>query len=107
MHNPLAPRIIRRNPPHSVLLKEEAFVSIHLACVIPDTDEALPEYVYHMLCNVDARELTPDQAYPSLRLKDLANISIPLPSMEAQMAIVEEIEGYQRVLNGARAVVEG
>ena len=92
---------------HRVLLKEEAFVSSHLACVIPDTDEALPEYVYHMLCNVDARELTPDQAYPSLRLKDLADLSIPLPSMEAQMAIVEEIEGYQRVLDGARAVVEG
>ena len=39
--------------------------------------------------------------------KDIANLSIPLPSMDAQMAIVEEIEGYQRVLDGARAVVEG
>ena len=87
---------------HRVLLKEEAFVSSHLACIIPDSNEALPEYVYYMLCNVDAREFTPDQAYPSLRLKDIAEIRIPLPSLEAQAALVGEIEGYQQDIDDHR-----
>ena len=38
--------------------------------------------------------------------KAVANIQIPLPSLEAQKEIVAEIEGYQRVIHGARAVVE-
>ena len=38
--------------------------------------------------------------------KQLAEIQIPLPPLELQREIVAEIEGYQRVIDGARAVVE-
>jgi len=38
--------------------------------------------------------------------KQLAEIQIPLPPLEVQTEIVAEIEGYQRVLDGAQAVVE-
>ena len=38
--------------------------------------------------------------------KQLAEIQIPLPPLEVQREIVAEIEGYQRVIDGARAVVE-
>jgi type I restriction enzyme M protein len=33
-------------------------------------------------------------------------IKIPLPPLEEQQAIVEEIEGYQKIIDGARQVVE-
>ena len=36
----------------------------------------------------------------------LENVRIPLPPLEVQREIVAEIEGYQRVIDGARAVVE-
>jgi type I restriction enzyme M protein len=36
----------------------------------------------------------------------VAEINVPLPPMDVQQAIVAEIEGYQRVIDGARAVVE-
>ena len=36
----------------------------------------------------------------------LSEIQIPLPPLEVQQEIVAEIEGYQRVIDGARAVVE-
>ena len=36
----------------------------------------------------------------------VADIQIPLPPLEVQREIVAEIEGYQRVIEGARAVVE-
>ena len=38
--------------------------------------------------------------------KQLAEILIPLPPLETQREIVAEIEGYQKVIDGARAVVE-
>ena len=36
----------------------------------------------------------------------VASIEIPLPPLSVQQEIVAEIEGYQRVIDGARAVVE-
>ena len=36
----------------------------------------------------------------------LSKYKIPLPPLEVQREIVSEIEGYQRVIDGARAVVE-
>ena len=91
---------------HRVMLAEPAYVSSHLACITPRQEEALPEYVYHMLCRVDARDLVPDQAYPSLRLDALGDLEIPLPPLEVQREIVAEVEGYQRVIDGARAVLD-
>ena len=37
---------------------------------------------------------------------DLREIQIPLPPLEVQKEIVAEIEGYQKVINGARAVLD-
>ena len=91
---------------HRVLIREASYVSSHLACIICDEQKILPQYVYRLLCQADARAITPDQAYPSLRLKEIGNIEIPLPSLDVQREIVTEIEGYQKVIDGARAVVE-
>lgn len=91
---------------HRVLMGAPAYVSSHLACIIPDEYKALPKFVYHLLCHVDARDITPDQAYPSLRLSEIGAIEIPLPPLEMQKEIVAEIEGYQKVINGARAVLD-
>lgn len=91
---------------HRVVLGESAYVSSHLAAIICDTEKAIPEYVYRLLVEVDARNLTPDQAYPSLKLSDISKISIPLPPLEVQKEIVAEIEGYQKIIDGARQVVE-
>ncbi|MFH1044607.1 MAG: restriction endonuclease subunit S [Pseudomonadota bacterium] len=44
--------------------------------------------------------------YPSLRLTEIGAIHIPLPPLEVQKEIVAEIEGYQKVINGARAVLD-
>ena len=38
--------------------------------------------------------------------KQIAGIEIPLPPLEVQKEIVAEIEGYQKVINGARAVLD-
>ena len=38
--------------------------------------------------------------------KDILKIQIPLPPLEVQKQIVEEIEGYQKIIDGARQVVD-
>ena len=45
-------------------------------------------------------------SYPSINQSDVASLMIPLPPLEAQREIVAEIEGYQKVIDGARAVIE-
>ncbi len=42
----------------------------------------------------------------SLRVADLKLIQIPLPPLSIQEEIVAEIEGYQKIIDGARMVVE-
>jgi len=91
---------------HRVVMAAPAYVSSHLACIICDESKALSKFVYQLLRRVDAREITPDQAYPSLRLGAIGAIEIPLPPLELQKEIVAEIEGYQKVINGAGSVLD-
>ena len=44
--------------------------------------------------------------HPTTLRDFIGNIEFPLPPMEVQREIVSEIEGYQKVIDGARAVVE-
>ena len=44
--------------------------------------------------------------FPNINAKEIAELQIPLPPLEVQKEIVAEIEGYQKVIQGARAVLE-
>ena len=41
-----------------------------------------------------------------LSAKQYSAFAFPLPPLEVQREVVAEIEGYQRVIDGARAVVD-
>ena len=43
---------------------------------------------------------------PRIGWQSFEDLEIPLPPLEVQQKIVSEIEGYQRIIDGARAVVE-
>ena len=45
-------------------------------------------------------------AQPQITRTNLKNFQIPLPPLEKQQEIVDEIEQYQKVIDGARQVVE-
>jgi type I restriction enzyme S subunit len=45
-------------------------------------------------------------AQPQITRKSLNAFVIPLPPLDVQQEIVDEIEGYQKVIDGARQVVE-
>ena len=69
---------------------------------ILQTDESLdPRYLFYTL---QARPLK-SEGYRR-HFSKLKELRIPLPPLEVQKEIVAEIEGYQKVIDGARAVVD-
>ena len=71
-------------------------------------DELDVRFLYH---TIDARRaqiaaLMRGAANVSMKPEDLAQFEIPLPPLEVQREIVAEVEGYQKVIDGARAVVD-
>jgi type I restriction enzyme M protein len=91
---------------HRVIMGYDGFVSSHLATIWAKSDKIENKFLYYLLIKVDSHDLTPDQNYPSLRLSEIANIKIPLPPLEVQKQIVQEVEGYKRIIDGARQVVK-
>jgi len=69
---------------------------------------AISEFIFWTLRSMysDIRALTGDTERSGLNIPILKSIQIPLPPLEVQKEIVAEIEGYQKVINGARAVLD-
>jgi type I restriction enzyme M protein len=87
--------------------KIDAAVNEHVY-IIRAKSNALPIYLYQTLRSKSFQSNL--QPYikgiiggVSLEIKE---IKIPLPPLEVQQEIVDEIEGYQKVIDGARQVVE-
>ena len=64
-------------------------------------------YLYHLLKTLDLPSLREGAGIPGLNRNDVyEKYKLPLPPLEVQREIVAEIEGYQRVIDGARAVID-
>lgn len=90
-------------------LPDHVVVSTGFAVLRPHSS-LLPSYLYTVICqDVVVRQMVNMMgkgAYPSINTSDVNRIQIPLPPLEVQREIVEEIEGYQRIIDGARQVVD-
>ena len=72
-----------------------------------DPDRVDLQYLYHLLKTLDLPSLQEGAGVPGLNRNDVySKYRLPLPPLEVQKEIVAEIEGYQKVIDGARAVVE-
>ena len=79
--------------------------------VIRPNKEILDTYLLHVLRTEFATDFFRRNAntttnISNLNISALAKFEIPLPPLEVQRELVSEIESYQRVLDGARAVVD-
>ena len=64
-------------------------------------------YLYSILCSLDLPSLRGGAGIPGLnRTEVYEKHQLPLPPLEVQREIVAEIEGYQKVIDGARTVLE-
>ena len=88
------------------LISLGAFMSL-----IRPSDRIMSTYLLHCLRSASALDFFYKNAntttnISNLNLSILATFQIPLSPLDVQREIVAEIEGYQRVIDGARAVVE-
>lgn len=63
-------------------------------------------YLFYFLKNIDLSSVISGAAQPQITRQSLAPYQIPLPPIDVQKEIVAEIEGYQKIIDGARQVVE-
>jgi len=76
--------------------------------VIEDSTRAVPEYVAlaltRLVPTMDA--WATGGTFKEISKSKFCELQIPLPPLEVQKEIVAEIEGYQKVIDGARAVLD-
>ncbi len=85
--------------------------SNHMTRIRVNPDLCVPRYLALVLHSAWHRGQFRDRAtrwvgQAGINTKSLADFEIPLPPLEVQREIVAEIEGYQKVIDGARMVVE-
>ena len=85
-----------------------ALANLLVALQPNDESELDAKFLYHALDlkRADIAALMRGAANVSMKPEDLAQFEIPLPPLEVQKEIVAEIEGYQKVIDGARAVLD-
>ena len=72
-----------------------------------NTQESNIIYLYWLLKSLNLPDLRGGAGIPGLNRTDVYQAHrLPLPPLEVQKEIVAEIEGYQKVINGARAVLD-
>lgn len=89
------------------ILRLEAATNQAVCGITPD-ERLRPDFLYLILkCNKSALiRLAGGGAQPNISQKIIREFQIPLPPLDVQKEIVAEIEGYQKVINGARAVLD-
>lgn len=65
-------------------------------------EKANTKFIFHIIQNIDFK---PTQ-HKRFWISQYSQIKIPLPPLNIQKAIVDEIEGFQKIIDGARQVVD-
>ncbi|MBN2033897.1 MAG: restriction endonuclease subunit S, partial [Deltaproteobacteria bacterium] len=76
--------------------------------IIEDLARAVPEYVALALTKLvpTMQAWATGGTFAEISKTKFCELQIPLPPLEVQKEIVAEIEGYQKVINGAHAVID-
>jgi len=82
------------------------WVNNHAHVLRPIPDKLLHRYLVEVLNEMDLSSYITGVTVPKLNQAKLRSIQIPLPPLEIQKEIVSEIEGWQKIIDGARQVVE-
>ncbi len=91
-------------------LDEQGAVSPMYVVFQIDTKKIDPQYLFSLLKSEVFNELVKKYAQGAvrqqLRFKDLINIEIPMPPLEAQKEVVAVIDGYQKIIDASRTIIE-
>jgi len=87
------------------ILTCEATFDNNVMGIVP-SNRLLPDYLFAVLQTIDLSIWASESQPPSMRKTVVEAHEIPLPPLEVQKEIAAEIEGYQKVIDGARAVLD-
>ena len=89
------------------LLKFEASTNQAVCGILPD-ENFNPYYLYLILKSMkdEMIRLSGGGAQPNISQTIIKKFKIPLPPLSVQEEIVEEVDGYQKIIDGARQVVD-
>jgi len=87
---------------------DEPIFASDCSTIKPIDQRLLTKFLFHLLQTKqnDIYALQVGMGQPHVYPKDLAKLKIPLPPLEVQKEIVAEIQGCQKVIDGARAVLD-
>jgi type I restriction enzyme M protein len=85
----------------------KTWVNNHAHVLRPNRSRILDTFLIAILNRLDLMPYVTGVTVPKLNQANLREIPIPLPPLEEQRRIVAEIEGYQKVLDGARQILAG
>jgi type I restriction enzyme S subunit len=77
---------------HRVMMNVDGYVSSHLATIKSKAEYLNDKFLLYYLITIDAKHLMQDISYPSLKISDIKQIPIPLPSLSEQKKIVEVLD---------------
>ena len=77
-----------------------------MVCSPKETSKISKDFLFYCLDNSDLSSVITGSAQPQITRSSIEKFSIPLPPIEVQQQIVDELEGYQKIIDGCRQVVE-
>lgn len=89
------------------ILKFQASTNQAVCGILPN-EKAIPEYLYLIIKSQKEYliSLSGGGAQPNISQKIIRDLKIPLPPLSVQEEIVAEIESYQKIIDGAKMVVD-
>ncbi len=89
------------------LLKVKSSTNQAVCAVLP-SDNFIPEFLYYLLRTKRdfLVSLSTGGAQPNISQSILKNLQIPMPPLSVQKEIVEEIENCQKIIDGAKQIVD-
>ncbi len=95
------------NEPSAFSISGKTWVNNHAHVLRPDRTRILDTFLIAILNRLDLMKFVTGVTVPKLNQANLREIPIPLPPLEEQRRIVAEIEGYEKVLDGAHQILAG
>jgi type I restriction enzyme M protein len=78
-----------------------------LAAIKPKAESLIDLYAFYILHSIESKITgSVGAAFSSITRGEIEQIQIPLPPLSVQQEIVAEIEGYQKVIEAAKATIE-
>jgi type I restriction enzyme S subunit len=87
------------------LLSVDGYIVSHLMALEP-TDAVAPEWVYHVMCQIDMLRYSDNVGYPSLKQSVVEKIQIPLPPIVEQQRITALLREQMAAVERARVAAQ-